>query len=76
MKTAYIRARDFTRHYKHGNTTQKKKGGKGSCLVAFTPKLNPGVQIAVGPFNVGIYYLDPPPHIPSFVECPAMDESS
>lgn len=64
MKTAYIRARDFTRHYKHGNTTQKKKGGgKGSRLVEFTPKLNPGVQIVVGPFSVGIYYLDPPPLI-------------
>lgn len=56
---------------------RRRRGGKGSRLVEFTPKLNPGVQIVVGPFNVGIYYLDPPsPHIPSFVECPAMDESS
>lgn len=28
MKTAYIRARNFTRHYKNGNTTQKRTGGK------------------------------------------------
>lgn len=41
--------------------TEEEGGKKGSCLVEFTPKLNPGVQIVVGPFNVGIYYLDPPP---------------